>query len=164
MQDGRTGNPRENNGVEQASNGGLITESSGPTLPSERSSPPTMATTFAQSRATNYTLPSGDIILQMLQGPGGTRHLERLSRLHSTITQIYDSIPRDSSTILPSIDSYIATLTFATVTEAIKSHATRDAAVDRPPAGPDLPEAGQASREPQGMASCPTSLATTEIP
>jgi hypothetical protein len=59
----------------------------------------------------------------MLQGQEGTRHLERLSHLHNTITQIFDSIPHNSSTILPSVDSYIATLAFANLTELIALNA-----------------------------------------
>jgi hypothetical protein len=59
----------------------------------------------------------------MLQGQEGTRHLERLSSLRNTITWIFDSIPRNSSTILPSIDSYIATLAFANITEFVALNA-----------------------------------------
>jgi hypothetical protein len=84
----------------------------------------------------------------MLQGQEGTRHLERLSHLCNTITQIFDSIPHNSSTILPSIDSYIATLAFANITELVALNAPQDARLGGPPTRPNILETGQASQDP----------------
>jgi hypothetical protein len=123
MNHGRQENSPESNGADQITHGGTTIDYSGLTLPSERSSPQTTATTSAQSRISNSRLCSGNTILQMLQGQEGTRHLERLSSLRNTITWIFDSIPRNSSTILPSIDSYIATLAFANITEFVALNA-----------------------------------------
>ena len=63
-------------------------------------------------------------MLQMLKGPVGTEHLRKVARLYNSITRTYNSIPKDSSTILPSVDSYIATLTLIALSES--DHATRN--------------------------------------
>jgi hypothetical protein len=121
MSRGHQENSLESSGADQITHGGATIGYSGHTPPLEQSSPQTTATTSAQSRISNSRLCSGNTILQMLQGQEGTRHLERLSHLRNTITQIFDSIPRNSSTILPSIDSYIATLAFANITVMARS-------------------------------------------
>jgi hypothetical protein len=123
MNHGCQENSLESNGADQTTHGGATIGYSGLTPPSERSSPQTTATTSAQSRISNSRPRSGDTILQMLQGQEGTRHLERLASLRNTITQIFDSIPHNSSTILPSVDSYITTLAFANITEFIALNA-----------------------------------------
>jgi hypothetical protein len=85
----------------------------------------------------------------MLQGPGGTEHLCRLSRLHQSVTRIYNNIPQDSSTIFPSVDSYIATLTLATITEALEN-ALRDEPGPGPSMLPCIPEAMEEGGEMRG--------------
>ena len=85
----------------------------------------------------------------MLQGPGGTEHLRRLSRLHQSITRIFHNIPQDSSTIFPSVDSYIATLTLATVTEAIEN-ALGDESGPGPTVLQRIPEAVEEGAEVRG--------------
>ena len=85
----------------------------------------------------------------MLQGPGGTEHLRRLSRLHQSITHIYHNIPQDSSTIFPSVDSYIATLTLATITEALEN-ALGDESGSGPSVLQRIPEAVEEGAEVRG--------------
>jgi hypothetical protein len=80
--------------------------------------------------------PSGGTTLQMLKGPAGTEHLREVARLYNSITRTYNSIPKDSSTILPSVDSYIATLALASL-----NHAPRNERMGGPSTAPDVGEA-----------------------
>jgi hypothetical protein len=60
----------------------------------------------------------------MLKGPVGTEHLRQVAAYYHSICRTYNSIPKNSSTLLPSVDSYIATLTLIALSES--DHATRN--------------------------------------
>jgi hypothetical protein len=60
----------------------------------------------------------------MLKGPVGTEHLRQVAAYYHSICHTYNSIPKNSSTLLPSIDSYIATLALITLGES--NHAARN--------------------------------------
>jgi hypothetical protein len=108
----------ENNGTAipgtTATPGGTTTGSSGHTQPLGQ---PTDQTTMPSAQRGTETTPqpSGATTLQMLKGPISTEHLQRVVHLYWSITHMYNSIPKDSSTLLPSIDSYITTLALATL-------------------------------------------------
>jgi hypothetical protein len=123
--------------------GGTATASSGHTQLSGQSLPRITVTPSGPEGTLTTTPPSGGITLQMLQGSGGTEHLRKITHLHQSITRTYNSIPKDSSTILPSVDLYIATLALAAYTEHLANHlnnATRDESVAGPSAVLDVPE------------------------
>jgi hypothetical protein len=104
----------ENNGTDTPS--GTTTTSSGRTWLSGR----LMAQTTTPSGlggTPTMPQPSGTTTLQMLKGPVGTNHLRKVACLYQSITRTYNSIPKDSSTLLPSIDSYITTLALAALSD-----------------------------------------------
>ena len=78
-------------------------------------------------------------MLQMLKGPISTEHLRRVAHLYQSISHTYNSIPKDSSTLLPSIDAYIATLALASLSDI--DHAPRNEQVAGPSAVPSIQEA-----------------------
>jgi hypothetical protein len=75
----------------------------------------------------------------MLKGPVSTEHLQRVTRLYQSITRTYNSIPKDSSTLLPSVDAYIVTLALASLSDL--DHASRNERVAGPSTVPNVQEA-----------------------
>ena len=81
-------------------------------------------TPSSQGGTVTMLLPSGGTTLQMLKGPIGTEHLQQVTSYYHSIIHTYNSIPKDSSTLLPSVDSYIATLALIALSET--DHASRN--------------------------------------